>query len=93
MIEVLAILVLIGVVATPLIGTWLERRRFRNELRNILDTSEAEWAVQHREWVKSRMTGSQSRLYRDALIDAAESDSKAFALDDTEQPHPTRPAA
>lgn len=74
----------------PLIGRWIYNRRIRNELRALLATSEADWAIRHREWMAVRRPESLSKLYRDALVDVVEED-KAFALDENEQPH--KPAA
>lgn len=75
-VEILAIWFIISVIASPFIGQWLHRRRIRNELRNLLDTSNADWAVQHREWMAARKAGSESRLYRDALVDLATEDQR-----------------
>lgn len=87
----LAFLFLLFVAATPLIGSLLHKRRIRNELRALLATSEADWAIRHREWMAVRRPESLSKLYRDALVDVSEERDEAFHLDENEQPH--KPAA
>lgn len=91
MIALLAIAVIVGVAATPLIGEYLERRRIRAELRALLATSDADWAQKHREWMRVKRPESLSKLYRDALVDSVSDDREAFHLDENEQPH--KPAA
>lgn len=70
----------------PLIGRWIYNRRIRNELRELLATSEADWAIRHREWMAVRRPESLSKLYRDALVDVSEERDEAFHLDTPRQP-------
>lgn len=109
LVQVLAIAFIVSVVASPLIGNLLHKRRIRRELRNLLNTSEADWAVKHREFMARRRSGQEIKLNRDALIDVVEEECKpyteahrpytnsddegAFMDSENEQPHPTNPRA
>lgn len=70
--EWLAIWFIVAVVAAPLVGRYLANRRIRNELRALLDTSNADWAVKHREWMARRRSGEDVNLSKEALIEIAE---------------------
>lgn len=70
--EWLAVWFIVAVVASPLIGRYLANRRIRNELRTLLNTSNADWAVKHREWMARRRSGEDVKLSKEALIEIAE---------------------
>lgn len=70
--EWLAIWFIVAVAASPLVGRYLANRRIRNELRALLNTSNADWAVKHREWMARRRSGEDVKLSKEALIEIAE---------------------
>lgn len=76
----------------PLISEYFLRRRIRSELRDLLATSEAAWAVEHRVWMARHRSGEDVKLSRDELIECAAEECEAFHLDPENHEHP-RPAA
>lgn len=72
--QTLVLAILGGVVAWQLYVTVQElfiRRRTRDSLRTLLDSSPENWAITHRQWLANRRSGLELKLSRDALIDVA----------------------
>lgn len=74
--EWLALWFIVAVLASPFIGRYLANRRIRNELRTLLYTSDADWAVKHREWMARRRSGEDVKLSKEALIEIAGEEAK-----------------
>lgn len=75
----------------PLISEYFLRRRIRSELRDLLATSEAAWAVEHRVWMARHRSGQEVRISKEALIESASEECRewegAFSLDEPTQPN------
>lgn len=80
----LAVWFIASVLAAPLIGSILHRRRIRNELRYLLNTSDADWAVKHREFMARRRSGVEVKLAREALIETITDDQREIEKEQAE---------